>query len=338
MIVNIVLAVAAIIVALIVGILLRRRLLNYLKQTVLDQWITQTFGVIAFALPLVAGLIGALAIWNANLLQNLQTISGFDNKNLPTLIMNLVATFLIIALGLGVARTVRNLTVRGLSEKRVDINIRILFGRILYAVTLIIVGFWLLSIWSIPSGIPVAAISVITVALSFSVQDIVKDLVAGFYLLLEHPFYIGDQISITIAPTVIYVGKVEAVELRATKLRLVGGEEITIPNAILFGNAVINNTFYGERRATIIVHLLPADYTQEHTSDQILQELQTLATVLKKPEPIVHLNGFIDGKFVLAVRFWMPSAHVHDISEAMLVLHALFPDADLEAREPSGLM
>ncbi|WP_126580899.1 mechanosensitive ion channel family protein [Tengunoibacter tsumagoiensis] len=335
---NIVLSVGVIIAALIIGLYLRRRLVQLLKKTVLDESISQILGGLIVLLPLALGSVIALAVWRNDLLGIVADFLHLNPKDVPGLLGNIVATFLLAGLGVGLARTVKNLTIRGLSENRIDINIRTFIGRLFYTITLVIAGFWILSIWSISSSNLVAAASVITVAITFAIQDILKDLVAGFYILLERPFFIGDQISITIAPTVIYVGKVESVELRATKLRLVGGEEITIPNAILFGNAVINNTYYGERRATIIVKVHKDDYSQEHTIPSIIEELKKVDNVLEKPEPIALLNSYVDNTFVLVVRFWIPSGQTHDISEMVYALHTLLPNADLEAKEPGGMI
>src|SRR5690349_7674806 len=109
--------------------------------------------------------------------------------------VNLVQTLLMIGLGVGIARTIRTLTIRALGENRIDINIRTAIGRVFYFVILTFAIFWILSIWQISIGIPVAAVGIVTVAITVAIQDILNDLVAGFYILLERPFHIGDQIS-----------------------------------------------------------------------------------------------------------------------------------------------
>jgi len=122
---------------------------------------------------------------------------------------------ILIAIEHRLARTVRNCH-PGLGDHRLNINTQTLLDEIVYITVLTITSFCILSIWQLPVGIPVAAVGVChNCELLLPFQDILKDLVAGFYLLLSKPFFIGDQISMTIAPTV-YVGKVQNVELRAT--------------------------------------------------------------------------------------------------------------------------
>jgi hypothetical protein len=69
----------------------------------------------------------------------------------------------------------------------VDINMRTLIGRIFFIIILCLAGFWILSLWNIPVGLPVATVGIITLALTVAIQDILKDLVAGSYILIERP-------------------------------------------------------------------------------------------------------------------------------------------------------
>src|SRR5437764_7974870 len=54
--------------ALGLGLLLRRLLIRRLKQTVLDNWIVQTLGVVIVLPPLILAGVGAPLIWDPNLL------------------------------------------------------------------------------------------------------------------------------------------------------------------------------------------------------------------------------------------------------------------------------
>lgn len=335
--VNIAVTVAIALASLGLGLLLRRFLVQLLRKTVLDNWIIQTLGVLIILPPLILGTGTALAVFNSQFLTNTIQKLNLDKVNYTTTVSNLIFSIILIALGIGVARTVRSLTMRGLGEKRVDVNIRTLFGRIFYILILIVVGFWILSIWQVSTSGLLASISVLTVAVTFSIQDILKDLVAGFYILLERPFYIGDQISITAAP-VTYAGKVEDVQLRATKLRLITGEEVTIPNATIFGGNVVNNTFYGERRANILMTLPQEEFAKDTTPERILNLLKEFDTVMEKPEPMVLFSGFVEQKVSLNVRFWVASGQVIDLSDIMYALHEVFPQAELTIREPVSIL
>lgn len=334
MIITGVLSVAMILASLGLGILLRRLLVNSLKKTFLDNWITQTLGVVVIAVPLVLGFLGALALWNAPFVTQFLDVSIFRKTDLLiNFSWQFIQSLLLAALGIGVARTVRAITIRGFGESRVDINMRTLIARVLYVLILAITGFWILSVWQIPIGIPITVLGAFTVTLTVAFQDLLKNLVAGVYILVERPFYIGDQINIT-SGMITYVGKVEDIQLRATKLRQVSGEEVSVPNSFIFGNPIINNTYYGERRAIVVVILPQADFSQEATLHNILEILKNHDSVTSKPDPSVMAAGFTDDKITLHVRFWVTTGQIIDISDILYELHELLPQAEIVVKEP----
>jgi small-conductance mechanosensitive channel len=330
---RIIITTAIMLIALGFGIWLRYLTVRRLKKTVLDNWVVQTLGVLVIIPAIALGIIVVVVVSDPTeqrfILDTLHL-----NQIEPSIINNLITTVILVALGLGVARTIKAVIARGMGDRRVDINVRTFLGRVCYISILTITAFWAISIWQPSTTLPVAVISVMTVAISFAVQDILKDLVAGFYLLLERPFYIGDQISVTTMPTLIYVGKVEDVQLRATKLRLITGEEVTIPNSTIFGGPVVNNTFYGERRATIDVKLPHEEYSKDATTERILNILKESDKVIDKPEPLVLFNSYVAETITLTIRFWVASGQVIDISDIMHALHDVFPQAELSIREP----
>ena len=340
------LTILTILIALGIGLLLRRAVVRSLKNSVLDNWLVQTLGVLVI-LPLLilAALASPIIItWDVNILTVvlLKIFPGADVKNI---VLNMLWTLLIVVLAFGIARTLMRITIRGLGESRIDINMRTLLGRVFYFTILIFAFFWILSLWQPSLAVPVTVIGIVTVSLSIAIQDIVKDLVAGFYILIEHPFRIGDQIS-----TANYTGRVEDVQLRATRLRIVSGEEVTIPNSMVFGGIVVNNTFYDERRVTIAVALDQEDFVQGETPELILKTIKEISSVMVKPEPRVTVSsitgtvngytgaqsGYTGKAITLTLRFWIASGQISTVSEVMCGLRDALPKADLVVRESAG--
>src|SRR2546429_7483209 len=171
---NIALTSSAMLVALALGLLLRRICVRRLKQTVLDNWAVQTLGILVIIPPLIIGTTVALAIWN-NLFSLIHDLTASYKIDFYAIGFNFSETVILMALSLGIARTGKKLTLRGLGDHRVNINTQTLLGRTVYFTVLIIAGFCILSIWQIPVGIPVAAVGVITVVLTIAFQDIMKD-------------------------------------------------------------------------------------------------------------------------------------------------------------------
>ncbi len=328
-------------IAISIGLLLRRWLIHRLKNTVLDNWIVQTLGILIILPPLILAAAAALFILENGAFDmtwdSLMAILPVRPAQLIGLAWYFIETVLIIALGVGIARTLMKIAVRGLGENRIDINIRTLIGRIFYIISLIITIFLILAIWQVEITLPVAVIGTLTVAFTFAIQDILKDLVAGFYILLERPFHIGDQITVgdeTKSPS--HTGVVEDVQIRATKLRIVSGEQLTVPNSLVFGGIVINNSFYGERRATITVTLPQEEFVKDETPDQIIKALKEIETVSPKPEPTVMISGYTGNSITLLVRYWVAHRQLAAVSEVVYTLRTLLPNADLAVQEAAG--
>lgn len=335
------LIVLIVVIALGIGLILRRLLVHRLKRTILDNWLVQTIGVILIFPPLILAALAAPVIWDSGLIVQVWEFIKLQLRigNGTVFVWNCIETILIIALGLGFARTIMKVTVRRLGENRIDINIRTLLGRIFYITIVLITLFWLLNIWNIAIALPVAVIGTLTVAFTFAIQDILKDLVAGFYILMERPFHIGDQITIGDQSNTAnhsHTGKVEDIQLRATKLRIVSGEEVAVPNALVFGSIVVNNSLYSERRAAITITLSQEEYTREETPKQILQALQEIDTVMVKPEPTVLLNSYTGNMLTLIVRFWVANGQLATVSEVMYTLRTVLPHADMTVLESAG--
>jgi small conductance mechanosensitive channel len=349
---QIIIIVVSLLIALGVGLFFRYLLVRSLKKTVLDNWLIQIFGFLIIIPPIIAGVIVAsffIGIPATELLLYLQLVLPdiFNVPNLGHLIWQLALSALIILLAIGVGRTLLKLVTVETAKEHIGINISILIGRILYTLVLFIAFLLILTIWNIQFGIPAAIISVITVGFTFVLQDLLKNVVAGIYLLVEGPFHIGDVIS-----TDVYTGKVEDVQLRATKLRIVSGEQVIVPNAMLFSGIVVNKTIYDERRATIVITMPLDKYDQDQTTECILKTIKGVTDVMIKPEPTLSLSG-VAGAFgsstgtlsgytgeiiTLTLRFWIPEGRDTPVSEAMLALRNALPYADLSIREPAGLL
>jgi small-conductance mechanosensitive channel len=273
--------------------------------------------------------------------------TAFNTQDFGSLIRNLALSALIILLAIGVGRTLLKLINGRAAKEHIGINISILLGRIVYGSILFIAFLFILAIWNIQFGIPAAVISVITVGFTFVLQDLLRNLVAGIYLLVEGPFHIGDMIS-----TDIYTGKVEDVQLRATKLRISSGEQVIVPNSMLFSGIVVNKTIYEERRATITVTIPLDTYDKDQTTECILKTIKGITGVMIKPEPTLNLSsvagafgnstgtvsGYTGEIITLTLRFWIPEGQDSIVSNAMLALRTALPNADLSIREPVGLL
>ncbi|OBK14380.1 mechanosensitive ion channel family protein [Mycobacterium asiaticum] len=77
----------------------------------------------------------------------------------------------------------------------------------------------------------VAPATVVGAALGFGAQQLVKDLLSGFFIIVERQYGFGDLVALTVTGVAAEArGTVENVTLRVTRLRSSDGELFTIPN------------------------------------------------------------------------------------------------------------
>lgn len=76
----------------------------------------------------------------------------------------------------------------------------------------------------------VAPATVIGAALGFGAQQVVRDVLAGFFIIVEKQYGFGDLVTLTVVASTEASGTVENVTLRVTRLRSPNGEVLTIPN------------------------------------------------------------------------------------------------------------
>jgi small-conductance mechanosensitive channel len=188
-----------------------------------------------------------------------------------------------------------------------------------------------LAVWDVQLAVPVTVLGAVTVALTLSLQDILKNLVAGVYLLVERPFRIGDEIVVD-----KYVGEVEDIHMRVTTLRTTSGEQVLIPNSLIFSSAVTNNTAYRRRRAMLAV-VLPAEMDAETGEATILEALKTVDGVLTDPPPDITVSSVVDQKLTLGVHFWVPSDRLDVLSVALFHVKRALPAAEVSVPGAAGM-
>jgi len=102
-------------------------------------------------------------------------------------------------------------------------------------VSIVIIGIWVIiqvaDVLQFSVGGLIAPATVVGAALGFGAQQLVKDLLAGFFIIVEKQYGFGDLVELTVTGVSEPArGTVENVTLRVTRLRSSDGELFTIPN------------------------------------------------------------------------------------------------------------
>lgn len=146
--------------------------------------------------------------------------------------------------------------------------------------------------------------TVLAAAIGFGAQDVVKDFLSGFFVLMEDQFHVGDVITIAGVNGTATTGTVEDIQLRVTVMRDVEGNVHYVPNGQI---AVISN--FTSLYAQPVLDVGVAYETDlDHALEVMRDELANLASdpayrelINGEPE-ILGVNELGDSSIVLRGR------------------------------------
>ena len=172
-----------------------------------------------------------------------------------------------------------------------------LIMKVLQVVAYILLGLIVASKLGIDVSGIVALASVLTLAVSLSVQDLLTNLISGFTLLYTKPFTAGDYVEIAGQG-----GTVQEVGLTYTKLTTPDNKVISIPNGAVTSAQIVNYTGTGKRRVDFSI---TASY--DAPAEKVLEALAEAAkvpTVLEGEEVFVAVMNYGDSSIEYVLRVW----------------------------------
>jgi small-conductance mechanosensitive channel len=191
----------------------------------------------------------------------------YDYLTSTEFISNVIASALVILLGIfayrvvthGVPRVLRWRRRTDLLDaeavariKRQDTAITLVRNALRYVI-FIIVALFILSIF-VRNPLPATAgATIIAAILGFGAQSFLRDVIAGFSIIFEGQYSVGDFIEVQ--PQGVS-GIVEELGLRMTKIRSLSGEVSYIPNGMMQG---VTNYVSGQQRFSVEVQLSDAE-------------------------------------------------------------------------------
>ena len=135
-----------------------------------------------------------------------------------------------------IARGLRRVTLAALDRGRTQSHAALLVGN-LARWAVILVG--VLAVVGIYSGEAFAwvlgSLGVLGLVAGLTLQDLLKNVFAGIWVLVEQPIRIGERIEVA-----GYTGTVEEVAFRVTGLRRADGDLILVPNAMLMTAPIVS--------------------------------------------------------------------------------------------------
>lgn len=174
-------------------------------------------------------------------------VAGFEPK-LEGFAMSLANSFLIFYLGYGCYVTLETIRASGqtiykILDQRFDLILIAFTIKILDVLVLSLTFLFVLQQWGFDITAFIAGLGLGGVAIALAAKDLVANIFAGFVVITDKPYSIGDWIETTMVS-----GTVEEITFRSTRIRTFANAQVTVPNAKLIDSAITNWSRMQKRR------------------------------------------------------------------------------------------
>ena len=179
----------------------------------------------------------------------------------------------------------------------------------------------------------IAGLGISGIAVALAIQNILGDLFASFSIVLDKPFVIGDFIIID-----DFMGSVEHIGLKTTRIRSLSGEQLIFSNADLLKSRIRNYKRMYERRVVFSIGVV-----YQTPCDKIRQIPEMIRSAVESNSQVrfdrAHFKAFGDYALQFEVVYWIlnPDYTVYmDIQQAInLDILQQFSDAGIEFAYPT---
>jgi small conductance mechanosensitive channel len=208
-----------------------------------------------------------------------------------------------------IARIVRSGLKRALDKSKLDLS-RLAHRMIVNTASNLIMFLGVLvalSQFGFRLGPLLAGLGVAGFIVGFALQDTLGNFASGVMILLYRPYDVGNLIE---AGGVF--GKVHDMSLVSTSLKTLDNQLLVIPNNKIWGDVIKNVTAQKKRRVDMVFGI---SYTDDiPKAERVLEDiLQSHASVLDEPEPLVRVHTLGDSSVDFAVRPWVKAKDYWDV-------------------------
>lgn len=218
----------------------------------------------------------------------------------------LMGTVLILVIGVLVIRVIMRLITAALEKSHLEKAAHSLILSLARAAMYILLFLIAASQMSIDVSSIVALASVLTLALSLALQNMVSNLIGGFVILYTHPFHSGDYVEIAGQG-----GTVKEISMTYTVLATPDNRIISIPNSAVAAAQVVNYSSADSRRVELTV---TASY--DAPTQKVLDALVLAGTVdnaLLNPAPSAVIVSYDDSAIRYSLRIWVKPGDYWDV-------------------------
>lgn len=212
----------------------------------------------------------------------------------------------VLVIGITLIRLIMKLVKRTLEKSRLEKAAHSLITSLIRVVLYLLLGLMVASSLGIDVTGVVALASVLSLALSLSVQDALTNVIGGFTLLYTKPFVSGDYVEVA-----GQAGTVQEIGIAYTKLTTPDNKLISLPNSSVVASQIVNYTTTGTRRVEVVVNASYSAPIQKVLDALVLAG--TVDNVLLEPAPMAVISEYGESAIKYSLRVWVKTENYWDV-------------------------
>ena len=236
----------------------------------------------------------------------LEKINGWFSSLGDYALDRVLPAVLMLLAGLFVIRIIMKIVQKFLDASKLEKAAHSLIKSLIRVVLYLLLGLSVASSLGIDVTGIVALASVLTLAVSLSVQNMLTNVIGGFTLLYTKPFHSGDYVDIGADS-----GTVTEIGMTYTKLLTPDSKMISIPNSTVVNGDIVNYSVTGVRRVDVNVRAAYCEPSQK-VIDALVQA-GTVDKVLMEPAPVAVIAGYGETAVEYSLRVWTKTEDYWDV-------------------------
>jgi len=216
---------------------------------------------------------------------------------------DLVGALIILIVGWMVASWAERATRKAVDKStRIDSALKPILGHVVHYSILVFAGIAILAQFGFQTASLLTVLGTAGLAIGLALQGTLRDLAAGFMILMHRPFRVDDHIEVNKLD-----GVVQHVGPFVTVLETRDGVYLSVPNSTIWSNPIFNNSRNPKRRVQVVFRV---DYGED--IDRVIavlqEELKADARVLADPKTMVAVQELGENSVNVVARAWTESA------------------------------
>ena len=222
------------------------------------------------------------------------------------LLQDVCRSVVILVAGIFAMRIIQKVLETTLEKSKLEKAAHSLITSLASAAMYIVLGLMVASSLGIDVTSIVALASVLTLALSLALQNMVSNIIGGFTILYTSPFHSGDYVEIAGQG-----GTVKEINMTYTMLATADNKLLSIPNSAVVAAQIVNYSAAETRRVEIL-----ASASYDAPTQQVIDALVlagTVDNVLLDPAPMAVITAYGDSAISYSLRLWGKTADYWDV-------------------------